>query len=604
MPADSLEQVVSLCKRRGFVFPGSAVYGGLANSWDYGPLGVELKNNVKKAWWQANVYFRDDMEGLDAALIMNRKVWKYSGHEATFNDPLIDNKKTGKRFRLDHLLEDQDDTVLQAVCAAMDLGESEREECNDRGTMLAVILRKANHAIEAGTSSAIGAAISAAKVIDPSSGQAGDWTEPRLFNLMFETYVGPIKDEDNKAYLRPETAQGIFANFHHVLDTMRRKLPFGIAQVGKSFRNEITPGNFTFRTREFEQMEIEYFVKPGEDDESHARWVEARWNWYLELGLAEERLTRRDQTIDELAHYAKACVDIEYRFPGSLGFAELEGIANRTDYDLCMHSKTTDNTRDAQARHGIDGNPDSVEELTYFDPTSKERFVPYVIEPSAGADRATLAFLCEAFAIEAVGEVKEEDAKKLIEQLEAFLKSVDKNADLSDEKKLAMAEYGKAILDEGSSAFPRISALLAMPGADEIALGKKLRGAADRVIDANFRTVLKLHPALSPIKIAIFPLKKNHEGIVQKARNIKRALARDFRVVYDDTGAIGKLYRRQDEIGTPFCVTVDFDSLEDDTVTVRSRDTMEQTRVPVAELREFFASRLAWEPSSTVTGGE
>lgn len=437
MPGD-LEKIKSLCKRRGFIFPSSEVYGGLESTWDYGPLGVELKNNVKRAWWRSVVYERDDMEGLDAAILMNRQVWKYSGHEETFSDPLVDCKECKKRFRADHVNGDR--------CPS----------CN------------------------------------------GQLTEPRMFNLMFKTFVGPVEDEGALVYLRPETAQGIFVNFLNVQTTMRRKLPFGIAQIGKAFRNEITPGNFTFRTREFEQMEIEYFVKPGTDEEWFERWVEERFNWYLNLGIRPENLRKREQTPEELAHYAKRTIDIEYLF--SIGWSEIEGIANRTDFDLRSHSKLNP------------ANTHSVTDLTFFDEETKEHIIPYVIEPSAGADRATLAFLCDAY-------------------------------------------------DE------------------ELVRGEK-------------RVVLKLHKDLAPIKVAVLPLLRNRPEIVEMARRIKRDLQPAMRAVYDDTGSIGRLYRRQDEIGTPYCVTVDVQSLEDQQVTVRDRDSMQQIRIAADQVKAYLIDQL------------
>ena len=387
MPASSLEQIVSLAKRRGFVFPSSAVYGGLGSTWDYGPLGVELKNNVKRAWWRSVVYDRDDMEGLDAAILMNRLVWKYSGHEATFSDPMTDCRSCKARPRADHVF------VAQKGRDPVDVAE-------------------------------INAAIEAKELKCPKCG-ATDLTPARPFNLMFKTTVGPVDtgDDSGLAYLRPETAQGIFVNFGNILDTMRRKLPFGVAQIGKAFRNEITPGNFTFRTREFEQMEIEYFVKPGEDEAAHQAWIDARTQWYVDLGMRRENLRQREQTKDELAHYAKRCVDLEYRFP--MGWSELEGIANRTDYDLKAHSRSPEN-------------PDAVGELRYFDQEQKKHIVPYVIEPSAGADRATLAFLCDAYDESLVKEPPAEETAKLRELVQSFAKSVDKR----DPKQMETADQG------------------------------------------------------------------------------------------------------------------------------------------------------------------
>ncbi|HEU4386549.1 MAG TPA: glycine--tRNA ligase [Blastocatellia bacterium] len=457
-----IETITSLAKRRGFAFQSSDIYGGLGSVWDYGPLGVELKNNVKRAWWRAVVYERDDVVGLDAGLLMNRLVWKYSGHEATFSDPLVDCRKCKARLRADKL---------------------EGGKC-------------------------------------PNCGSA-DLTEPRQFNLMFKTTVGPVEDESGLAYLRPETAQGIFVNFKNVLDSTNRKLPFGVAQIGKAFRNEITPGNFIFRTREFEQMEIEYFVKPpsilkpGEpsDEELHDRWINDRFNWYISLGMRPENLRKFEQPREELAHYSKRTVDLQYRFfpdreDEEKQWDELEGIANRTDFDLKAHSKKPS---DAEGKRV---NPDSTADLTYFDNDSNQHVFPYVIEPSAGVDRSVLAFLLEAY--------HEEEVR-----------------------------------------------------------GEK-------------RVVLRLHHDLAPIKVAILPLARNKEGIVNLARDIKKKLQSTgaMRAVYDDTAGIGKLYRRQDEVGTPFCVTVDHQSLDDNQVTIRERDTMEQQRVPVADLVGILGRRL------------
>jgi glycyl-tRNA synthetase len=457
-----IETITSLAKRRGFAFQSSDIYGGLGSVWDYGPLGVELKNNIKRAWWRSVVYERDDMVGLDAGILMNRLVWKYSGHEATFSDPLVDCRKCKSRLRADKL---------------------EEGRCPNCGSQ--------------------------------------DLTEPRQFNLMFRTTVGAVEDESGLAYLRPETAQGIFANFKNVLDTTNRKLPFGVAQVGKAFRNEITPGNFIFRTREFEQMEIEFFVKPpdvlkpGEmnDEQWHERWVEDRFNWHLELGMNPQNLRKYYQTKEELAHYAKGCVDLQYRFfpdrdDEERQWDELEGIANRTDFDLKAHSKKPVN------EEGKRLNPDSTADLTYFDHESNQHVFPYVIEPSAGVDRKVLAFMMDAY--------REEEVR-----------------------------------------------------------GEK-------------RVVLKLHPELAPIKVAVLPLAKNKEPIVKLAKEIKTKLQRagGLRAVYDDTAGIGKLYRRQDEVGTPFCVTVDHQSLEDNQVTIRDRDTMEQERVGIAGLEKTLGQKL------------
>ncbi|HHW12258.1 MAG TPA: glycine--tRNA ligase [Firmicutes bacterium] len=426
-----MEKIVSLAKRRGFIFQSSEIYGGLNSCWDYGPLGVELKNNVKRAWWRRMVQERDDMVGQDASILMHPRVWEASGHLEGFTDPLVDCKQCRQRFRADH--------VTGKTCP----------ECG------------------------------------------GELTEPRNFNLMFKTFMGPVEDQAAVVYLRPETAQGIFVNFNNILTTTRKRLPFGVAQIGKSFRNEITPGNFTFRTREFEQMEIEYFVKPGTDEEHFHKWVETRYKWYKELGISPERLRLRPHAQDELAHYAKACVDIEYYFP--MGWSELEGIANRTDYDLKRHAEYSGN------------------KLEYFDQELNEHYVPYVIEPSAGADRATLAFLLDAYHEE--------------------------------------------------------------PDKDEI------------------RVVLRFHPELAPVKVAVLPLSRK-EPLTDMAKEISQELRRHWNTEYDDAKSIGRRYRRQDEIGTPFCVTVDFQSPEDQTVTVRDRDTMEQTRLSVAELVPYLREKL------------
>lgn len=432
MSTELMEKIVSLSKRRGFIFQSSEIYGGLESTWDYGPLGVELKRNVKEAWWRSVVYERDDMEGLDAAILMHPSVWIASGHVEGFADLLVDCMNCKKRFRLDHLK------------------EKKCPECN------------------------------------------GALTEPRKFNLMFKTHVGAMEEGGSPVYLRPETAQGIFVNFENVLTTSRRKLPFGIAQAGKAFRNEITTGNFTFRSREFEQMEIEYFVKPGTDEEIHKKWIEERLNWYIRFGIKRENLKLREHAKDELAHYAKACTDIEYLFP--MGWSELEGIANRTDFDLKQHAKL------------------SGKDLSYFDEAANERFVPYVIEPSGGVDRAVLAFLVDSYREEVVRNEK--------------------------------------------------------------------------------RVVLGLHKALSPIKVAILPLLKNRDEIVSVAKGITKDLSKQYKVKYDDTASIGRLYRRQDEIGTPFCVTVDVESLSDKKVTVRDRDTMQQERIAVDALKKYLQEKL------------
>ncbi|MEI6831190.1 MAG: glycine--tRNA ligase [Candidatus Omnitrophota bacterium] len=428
-----MEKIVSLCKRRGFIFQGSEIYGGLANTWDYGPYGVELKNNLKRAWWKACVYERNDIFGMDAAILMHPKVWEGSGHVENFFDLKSDCKGCKKRFKTEDLK-----------------NKTKCPECS------------------------------------------GDLTESRPFNLMYKTHQGPVEDASNAIYLRPETAQGMFVNFQNILDSKHPKLPFGLAQIGKSFRNEITPGNFTFRTREFEQMEVEYFCRPQDADKIYAEWIEERFNWYLGLGIKKENLRKREHAKDELAHYALGCTDIEYNFP--FGWSELEGIANRTDYDLKQHSKS------------------SGKELVYFDDQSKERFFPYIIEPSGGVDRSVLALLVDAYHEEKVKE--------------------------------------------------------------------------------DTRVVLKLNKDLAPTKVAILPLLRNRPEIVELAKKISQDLKKSFTVAYDDTGSIGKLYRRQDEVGTLYCVTIDVQTLEDKQVTVRDRDTMQQDRVSVEKLKEFLTDKL------------
>ena len=451
MPAKSMDELVALCKRRGFIYPASDIYGGLQGVYDYGPLGVELKNNLKSAWWRAIVYQRDDVEGLDSAILTNRNVLHYSGHEDTFADPMVDCRACKSRWRADH---------LDGRC--------------------------------------------------PNCG-SDDLTEPRPFNLMFKTTIGPVEDDSAFAYLRPETAQSIFTNFKHVLDSTSRRPPFGIAQIGKAFRNEITPRNFIFRVREFEQMELEFFVEPGTDEDWHQTWVQARLEWWQDQGVNPNNLQLYHVPEDELAHYSKATVDIMYRFPH--GVEELEGIANRTDFDLGSHTRgQTELPIDAE----VMPNADSTARLATLDQASGKWTVPYVIEPSAGVDRGVLAVLNEAYRVEELG-------------------------------------------------------------------------------NGRHRTVLGLRPHLAPIKAAVIPLKRNHEGIVAKARAIKQALQELGlgRVLFENTGNIGKGYRRHDEVGTPFCVTVDFQTIEeDDTVTVRDRDTMDQCRVAVSDLPAYLSEQL------------
>jgi len=537
MPAQTMEQIVSLCKRRGFIFAGSGIYGGLQGTYDYGPLGVELKNNLKLAWWRTNVWERDDMEGLDCAILMNKLVWRYSGHEQTFVDPMVDCRNCNMRWRADH---------VQGAC--------------------------------------------------PNCG-SNDLTEPRPFNMMFKTQVGPVADPESFAYLRPETAQGIFVNFKNVLDSTSRKLPFGIAQIGKAFRNEITPRNFIFRVRELEQMEIEYFVKPGEDEAWHQRWLDERLRWWESVGLSRDNLSVYDVPKADLAHYSKRTFDVFYKYP-TLGPEEIEGIASRSDYDLGSHTKDQDKLN-LQAR--VNPNTHSTERLSYFDQEAKQHIVPFVIEPSAGVDRGSLAVLCEAYDEQQIRPVAAERLKPVEEALASFLKSAARSEKLSTAQKDAIAEVGEPILADLQHKLASIPALLGLPGADTIELSKKLRGQAEPVADEAFRTVLHFKPAIAPIKVAVLPLKKNNEQIVATAKRIRRQLqsSGNMRTVYDDTAAIGKLYRRQDEIGTPFCITVDFDTLGKgkdgaltDTVTVRDRDTMSQERVPITELQSYLQERL------------
>ncbi|MHC4840772.1 MAG: glycine--tRNA ligase [Planctomycetota bacterium] len=581
MPAKDIEQVRNLCQRRGFIFQGSGVYGGMGSFWDYGPLGVEMLNNIKSAWWQANVYERDDMEGVDAAILMTRKVWAHSGHEATFQDPLVDCKECNARFRADQVAGEQE-------YLANGLANTKCPKCG-----------------------------------------AQTWTEPREFNLMFKTHVGPVaaaegteEEATARAYLRPETAQGIFMNFAHIQRSMARKVPFGIAQIGKSFRNEITPGNFIFRTREFEQMEIEFFIKPPAhvsdeektDEQWHEEWIKERHNWWLEFSTppaagdvekAEitERFRLRPQTADELAHYAKATTDIEYLFPGALGWGEIEGVANRTDFDLSAHSK--DVPEEDRARLHLDENADSTEKLDYFDADAKTRYIPWVIEPSAGATRAMLTFLCEAYDEEQVSDPKKQDVDQLKSDTAAIVKNADRKRQ-DAEKAIAKGAEPKhnpddirafiASLEETRDRLPEsfgeFANALNHAGAANLEPVKKFKPRVEKIVETCFRTVLRLHPKLAPVKLAVFPLKKNKKEIVEKAKEIQAMFRGRFRTVYDDSAGIGRLYRRQDEIGTPYCVTVDFESLEDDTVTVRERDTMDQVRVPIVELKQYLLERI------------
>ncbi len=455
----TMEKIVNLCKGRGFVYAGSEIYGGLANSWDYGPLGVEFKNNVKKAWWKKFVQESPYNVGLDSAIIMNRETWVASGHLGGFSDPLMDCKVCKTRHRADKLIEDY---VAQHGLDVNPAGFSDEEMYN--------------YIKENG-------------IVCPDCG-SGDFTDIRKFNLMFKTFQGVTEDSTNTLYLRPETAQGIFVNFKNIQRTTRRKVPFGVSQIGKSFRNEITPGNFTFRTREFEQMELEFFCKPGTDLEWFEYWRSFCRDWLVNLGMTESNLRLRDHDKDELSFYSKATTDFEFLFP--FGWGELWGIADRTDYDLTQH-----------AEH-------SGEDMTYFDQETNEKYIPYVIEPSLGADRVALAFLCDAYD-------EEEDEK------------------------------------------------------------------------GEIRTVLRLHPALAPFKAAVLPLSKK---LSEQATAVYHELSKYFMVDYDEAGSIGKRYRREDEIGTPFCITYDFDSETDGCVTVRNRDTMEQERIPITELRAYIEKAI------------
>lgn len=456
----SMEKIVSLCKNRGIIYPGSEIYGGLANTWDYGPLGVEFKNNVKKAWWQKFVQQSKYNVGLDSAILMNPEVWVASGHVGSFSDPLIDCKECKSRFRADKLIED---FYFENNLGDINVDGWENEKVEE-------LMKEKN-------------------ICCPNC-KKQNFTGIRRFNLMFKTFQGVTEDSKSEIYLRPETAQGIFVNFKNIARTSRKKVPFGIAQVGKSFRNEITPGNFTFRTREFEQMELEFFCKPGEDLEWYEYWKNYSFNWLLSLGMNEETLRLRDHEKEELSFYSKATCDIEFLFP--FGWGELWGIADRTDYDLSRHIEV------------------SGEDLRYIDPVTNEKYIPYCIEPSLGADRVALAFLCNAYDEEEIGE-------------------------------------------------------------------------------GDVRTVLRLHPALAPFKAAILPLTKK---LSEKSDEIYNELSKYFMIDTDVSGSIGKRYRRQDEIGTPFCITVDFDTLEDNCVTVRFRDTMEQERIKISELKDFIEKSL------------
>ena len=456
MAVDHFEAIVSLAKRRGFVFPSSEIYGGSRSAWDYGPLGVELKENIRRQWWKSMVQERDDVVGLDSAVVLNRDVWVASGHVDAFVDPLTECTSCHKRFRADQLAD-----AFEAKHGRAPDGLSE--------------------------------------VNCPHCGNRGTFTEPRMFNGLMKTFLGPVESDEGLHYLRPETAQGIFVNFLNVMNAARRRPPFGIAQVGKSFRNEITPGNFIFRTREFEQMEMEFFVEPGTDEQWHEYWLQQRWDWYVDLGLSPENLRLYEHPKEKLSHYSKRTVDIEYRFRlGGTEFAELEGVANRTDFDLTTHSKHS----------GAD--------LSYFDQEKQQRWVPYVIEPAAGLTRSVLAFLLEAYDVDEAPNTK---------------------------------------------------------------------GGVDK------RTVLRLDKRLAPVKVAVLPLSRNAD-LSPKARDLAARLRKRWPVEFDDAQAIGRRYRRQDEIGTPYCVTVDFDTLTDDAVTVRERDTMAQERISLDAVERYLLERL------------
>lgn len=498
----SMDALASLCKRRGFIFQTSEIYGGLNGFWDYGPLGVELKRNIKESWWKATVQSRENVVGLDSAIIMHPKVWEASGHIGNFKDPMVDCRETKSRYRADQLLVFKHKTNAAALMFAY----PEDEEAPEKKVKK---IAKGNTADYESVPLATIALDAYDKLVGPDTDKPGTLTEPRSFNLMFKTFVGPMEDSSNVAWLRPETAQGIFAQFANVLSVSRQKVPFGIAQIGKAFRNEINPRNYTFRSREFEQMELEFFIKPGTDAEQHEYWVSERLKWYSKVGLPEGRMHRDVHEKDKLAHYASACTDILYDFP--FGTQELEGIAARGNFDLTQHQNA------------------SGKSLEYFDEETKEKFLPHVVEPSAGVDRIALALLCEAY--------REEWIPK--------------------EGPVLTAEPGKQA-PEGYEA----------------------------------RTVLRFAPCIAPYKVAVFPLLKNKEELVGKAREVFEKLNDRWNCFYDHAGAIGRRYRRQDEIGTPCGVTIDFQTLEDNTVTLRDRDTMQQIRVSIDELERIIEERV------------
>ncbi len=479
-----MEKIVSLSKRRGFIFQSSEIYGGLNGCWDYGPLGVELLNNVKQAWWRS-MTFRENIEGIDAAIIMHPKVWEASGHVENFSDPMVDCKQCKARYRVDILLDElslkKKKEILREIEPQKFSGQISDEKIHARFSELSADEKKLPELLQ--------------KFIPcPNCGNKQTFTEARQFNLMFKTFVGPVEDTNNVVYLRPETAQGIFVNFLNVQSASRQKLPFGIAQIGKAFRNEINTKNFLFRTREFEQMEMQFFVKPGSDDMWFEYWREERMKWFLELGMKPEKL--RWHKHEKLAHYAKGAFDIEFEFP--FGWGEIEGIHNRTDYDLSRHEQY------------------SGKSMKYFDEETKEKFTPYVIETSVGASRSFMAFLVAAY----------------------------------DEEKVPTGEGGEEV-----------------------------------------RTVLHFHPQLAPVKAAILPL-VNRDGMDTIARNLTQELHKSFRIFYDESGAIGRRYRRQDEIGTPYCFTIDSQTLQDQTVTVRERDTMKQERIALTSVKKYLSEKF------------
>lgn len=471
---EELEKLVSLAKRRGIIFPSSEIYGGLSSVWDYGPIGVEIKRNVKNLWWKSFVSERDDIFGIDASILMHPDVWKASGHLESFSDPLVECSLTGKRYREDHIFILEIETKKENKIIAIEASDKNEAKKLVKEKIISIIPLIESESKE-----------------NPSP-DGGTLSDPRNFNLMFKTFIGPVEDSSSTVYLRPETAQAMFVNFLNVLNSSRKKIPFGIAQQGKSFRNEITPGNFTFRTREFEQMEMEFFCSPDDDEKWHDYWIQFSLDWFKKYGIREENLMIRKHESEELPHYSKASSDIDYLFPWSWG--ELETISNRTDYDLKAHSEL------------------SGKDLSYFDQENNKRFTPYVIEPAMGADRSVLAFLCDAYC--------EEETEK------------------------------------------------------------------------ETRTLLKLHPEIAPIKIAVLPLSRN-EKLSEYSRNIFDRLNSLYTTQYDDTQSIGRRYRRQDEVGTPLCVTIDFESVEeDDSVTIRNRDTMEQIRVSSDKLLEAINDQL------------